>query len=370
MKYLHLFSFISLTLVLVTVLSQDPADLVADLPGYPYKGRLYSGYLSLEDPLKKYHYVFIEATQDSYNAPLVLWLNGGPGCSSLLGWITENGPAIFKGSDDTLSMNEYSWNKLANIVYLESPGNVGFSYIDSFMPTETYINDAISATENFQALMSFFNKFPSFKKNDFYISGESYAGVYIPRLAEKIIDYNAAAITSEQIKFKGFAVGNALTSWTYDITNALLDFAFTHSLYSYEMRKEYLEVCINKPDREKCTTIAQKISGLLNGLNVYDLLQDCGKRTENPNSFYYKYAKWAFPKQQTPNRNFLSYLMEEDVQLSPPCLDNDVPIKYFNRADVKSALHVKSSIVWDMCSDDVTGNYVISQEASYYLYLS
>ena len=148
MKYLHLFSFISLTLVLVTVLSQDPADLVADLPGYPYKGRLYSGYLSLEDPLKKYHYVFIETTQDSYNAPLVLWLNGGPGCSSLLGWITENGPAIFKGSDDTLSMNEYSWNKLANIVYLESPGNVGFSYIDSFMPTETYINDAISATEN------------------------------------------------------------------------------------------------------------------------------------------------------------------------------------------------------------------------------
>ena len=60
--------------------------------------------------------------------------------------------------------------------------------------------------------------------------------------------------------------------------------------------------------------------------------------------------------------------MEEDVQLSPPCLDNDAPIKYFNRADVKSALHVKSSIVWDMCSDDVTGNYVISQEASYYLY--
>ena len=87
MKYLHLFSFISITLVLVTVLSQDPADLVADLPGYPYKGRLYSGY-------KKYHYVFIEATQDSYNAPVVLWLNGGPGCSSLLGWITENGSLI------------------------------------------------------------------------------------------------------------------------------------------------------------------------------------------------------------------------------------------------------------------------------------
>lgn len=118
MRYLHL-SLFFLTLALFTVLCQDPADLVADLPNYPYKSRLYSGYLSLDDPLKKYHYVFIEATQDLYNAPLVLWLNGGPGCSSLLGWITENGPAIFKGSDDTLSINEYSWNKLANIVYLE-----------------------------------------------------------------------------------------------------------------------------------------------------------------------------------------------------------------------------------------------------------
>ena len=94
----------------------------------------------------------------------MLWLNGGPGCSSLLGWITENLPAIFKGSDDTLSMNEYSWNKLANIVYLESPGHVGFSYIDSFMPTETYINDAISATENFQALMSFLTSFLRLKR--------------------------------------------------------------------------------------------------------------------------------------------------------------------------------------------------------------
>ena len=99
----------------------------------------------------------------------MLWLNGGPGCSSLLGWITENGPAIFKGSDDTLSMNEYSWNKLANIVYLESPGNVGFSYIDSFMPIETYIDDAISARENFQALISFYKKFPSYKKMIFIL---------------------------------------------------------------------------------------------------------------------------------------------------------------------------------------------------------
>ena len=53
---------------------------------------------------------------------------------------------------------------------------------------------------------------------------------------------------------------------------------------------------------------------------------------------------------------------------APPCIENDAPIKYFNRADVKAALHVKSSITWDMCNDFVNENYVISEEASYYLY--
>ena len=355
---------LSLVSLAVYINSQDPADIVTDLPDYPYKGRLYSGYLDLDDPLKKYHYLFVEAAQDSYNAPLVLWLNGGPGCSSMLGWITENGPAIFPGSEPKLKINEYSWHKLANFIYLESPGNVGFSYIDSYMPTETYIDDVVSAKENLQALLSFFKKFPSFKKNDFYIAGESYAGVYIPRLAEQIVDYNAKVITSQKINFKGFTIGNALTSWKYDITNALIDFAFTHSLYSYEMRKEYLEVCINKPDKDKCTAIVSKINKLLDGLNIYDLLQDCGKRTDNTNidnnSFYYKYAKWAFPKQTTPNKNFLGYLFDEEpLTTAPPCIENDAPLKYFNRADVKAALHVKSSITWDMCNDFVNENYVM-----------
>ena len=364
---------LSLVSLAVYINSQDPADIVTDLPDYPYKGRLYSGYLDLDDPLKKYHYLFVEAAQDSYNAPLVLWLNGGPGCSSMLGWITENGPAIFPGSEPKLKINEYSWHKLANFIYLESPGNVGFSYIDSYMPTETYIDDVVAAKENLQALLSFFKKFPSFKKNDFYIAGESYAGVYIPRLAEQIVDYNAKVMTSQKINFKGFTIGNALTSWKYDITNALIDFAFTHSLYSYEMRKEYLEVCINKPDKDKCTAIVSKINKLLDGLNIYDLLQDCGTRTDNTNidnnSFYYKYAKWAFPKQTTPNKNFLGYLFDEEpLTTAPPCIENDAPLKYFNRADVKAALHVKSSITWDMCNDLVNKNYVMSEEASYYLY--
>lgn len=75
-------------------------------------------------------------------------------------------------------MNNYSWNKIANVLYIESPGGVGFSTSAS-----TAHNDSSVAKDNLQALLSFFQKFPTLKKNDFYMSGESYAGIYVPYLA-------------------------------------------------------------------------------------------------------------------------------------------------------------------------------------------
>ena len=105
-----------------------------------------------------------------------------------MGWATENGPAVIPDFENEFKINNYSWHKLANMIYLESPGNVGFSYISSSLETELAVNDDIVAVENFQALQDWFRKYPTFKNNDFYITGESYAGIYIPRLAEKIVD--------------------------------------------------------------------------------------------------------------------------------------------------------------------------------------
>lgn len=377
---MHLFAIVIASTFIVSVISQSvEADLVTDLPDFPYKGRMYSGYLNLEDPLKKYHYFFVEAQYDSPHAPLVLWLNGGPGCSSMLGLLQEHGPAIFPGTEETMVLNEYAWNKKANIIYLESPGNVGFSYIDSFLPTEVSVNDEIVAVENFQALQSFFRKFPSFKDNDFYIAGESYAGIYIPRLSDKILQYNSKVPSGTRINLKGMLIGNGVASWEYDTTPALYDFAFTHHVYSYELRKDFINYCVKEYNEEKCNEFNAKFEKLLDGLNIYDLLQDCGKREGNrktdSSSFYYQYARWAFPKNmQTPNKkiDFTSALFGEEKTLrdDPPCVDAVAPTKYLNREDVKAALHVKSSIKWQMCSDSVYEQYERSKEASLYLYPS
>lgn len=75
---------------------------------------------------------------------------------------------------------------------------------------DTY-NDATVSEDNYQALIDFFRKFPNLKNNDFYISGESYAGIYVPYLAKKILDMNKLPSSETKINLKGFLVGNACT---------------------------------------------------------------------------------------------------------------------------------------------------------------
>jgi len=83
------------------------------------------GYLDFDTGT--FHYVFFDSQSDPDNDPLVLWLNGGPGCSSLLGMVYENGPFTFREGTTIFDLNPYAWNMKANLLYISSPGGVGFS---------------------------------------------------------------------------------------------------------------------------------------------------------------------------------------------------------------------------------------------------
>jgi carboxypeptidase C (cathepsin A) len=256
------------------------------------------------------------------------------------------------------------------MIYLESPGDVGFSYIDSQYDYDLYIDDDVAASDNLKALINFFEKFPSMKTKDFYIAGESYGGIYVPTLAYKIIEYNKNLPISKKINLKGILVGNGVADWKYDTEPGTRDFAFTHHLTSYENRLDINKYCIvNKTyDEQKCNDAVKVLNENLDGINIYDYLRECkvpqnSKGEISTKSKYYKYAPWAFKNYKKTDEEINS-----DTLGSTPCFDDTTFEKYFNRKDVQDALHVTAKRTYYVCSDEVSRRYITLQEGSIWTY--
>ena len=191
------------------------SDLVTNLPGFgapPHPQ--YSGFLdaSAAEPGTKLHYWFAQSSRDDYaSRPVVLWLNGGPGSSSVLGWLQEMGPLLVNRTGG-LMPNPWAWTLEANVLALESPAGVGYSYCEAQLGGGACRNtDNSTAAAALAALVDFFHdKFPALALNDFFITGESYAGVYVPTLARAILDHNDAG-GEFSIPLVGVAAGDPCT---------------------------------------------------------------------------------------------------------------------------------------------------------------
>jgi cathepsin A (carboxypeptidase C) len=99
-----------------------------------YNKPWYSGYLDLDNNSTHMHYFFFPSQNNASTDPVLFWFNGGPGCSSLLGALYEHGPVIINDAFASVIYNQYSWNQKANVVYIESPAQVGFSYMTGKPP--------------------------------------------------------------------------------------------------------------------------------------------------------------------------------------------------------------------------------------------
>jgi len=143
---------------------------------------------------------FFESRNDPKNDPVVLWLNGGPGCSSLTGLFLELGPSSID-KNLKLHSNPYSWNANASVIFLDQPVNVGYSYSGS------PVSNTVAAGKDVYALLTlFFKQFPEYAKQDFHIAGESYAGHYIPVFTSEILSHK-----KRNINLKSVLIGNGLT---------------------------------------------------------------------------------------------------------------------------------------------------------------
>ncbi|KAL8687804.1 MAG: hypothetical protein Q9224_005046, partial [Gallowayella concinna] len=160
----------------------------------------YSGYLSVGNNMNMWFW-FFEARSNPETAPLAAWFNGGPGCSSMIGLFQENGPCHFVNGASTPSLNPYSWNSYANMLYIDQPIGVGFSYgTNAVTSTET------AAPYVWKLLQAFYAQFPQYENRDFGVFTESYGGHYGPEFAEYFEEQNAA-IASNTVSGKEIKLG-------------------------------------------------------------------------------------------------------------------------------------------------------------------
>lgn len=144
-----------------TPLSQPPQ--ITSLPGYNGPSlSMYSGYITVNASAgRALFYWLVEATRvDPTTAPIIFWYQGGPGCSGLGGLMTENGPFLPNPAGGLME-NPIAWTHLANVVYLEQPAFVGFSYSNTSSDMNT--NDAIAAADNYAFVQGFLKAFPDYQ---------------------------------------------------------------------------------------------------------------------------------------------------------------------------------------------------------------
>lgn len=209
----------------------------------------------------------------SSSVPFVLWLTGGPGCSSALAALTENGPFTVESNSEVVA-NPYAWTNVADVVYVDQPLGTGFSVVGD--PRNYVTNEVTVALDMREFLLHFLQQYPSLKDRPFFITGESYAGHYIPSVAHSLLENPLPGI-----QLKGIAIGNG---WVDPISQypAYATFARETNMVGdigYQLAKQALEECTSLIERQmwpvalvQCNAV---ITGLLGKRNPYDIRMQC-----------------------------------------------------------------------------------------------
>ncbi|TRM61781.1 Alpha/Beta hydrolase protein [Schizophyllum amplum] len=173
----------------------------------------YSGYLDIAAD-KHLFFWFFESRNSPKDDPVLLWLNGGPGCSSSTGLLFELGPCRVSEEGLNTTFNPHSWTERANILFLDQPVDVGFSYAEEGTTVNT---SPVSATDVYAFLELFMNRFPEYSTQAFHVAAESYGGHYGPNIGSVIHKENKAVAASGKsdlkiINFTSLILANGLTN--------------------------------------------------------------------------------------------------------------------------------------------------------------
>jgi cathepsin A (carboxypeptidase C) len=192
---------------------------------------------------------FFESRTAPADAPLILWLNGGPGCSSSTGLLFELGPCSIKNEGHNVTHNPYSWNTHANIIFLDQPVNVGYSYAEDGTTVST---SPVAGKDVYAFLELFLNRYPQYSKAPFHIAAESYGGTYAPNFANIIFKANKELQVAPNPKLKHINLASVV------LANGLTDpYTQMGSVADYVCDGPY--PVYDDPDGPQCAALRSKI---------------------------------------------------------------------------------------------------------------
>ena len=277
----------------------------------------HSGYLDIS-ATKHLWFIFFESRDKPKDDPVVLWLNGGPGCSSSTGLLFELGPCQVADEGRSTTHNPHSWNNHANLLFLDQPVDVGYSYSDN----DSVNNSPAAAEDVYAFLQLFFSKFPEYSKLPFTASGESYAGTYLPNIASTIhkknkqlavARYANPATAPKHINLESVMIGNGLSAPQYQFPSVpeyACDADSKYSLFdpnsstcqSLQQKaatcKSLIDSCQKYNSRLTCTPAALYCWSNLygpaqqSGKNLYDVRRKCDRAEDKDGPLCYKQMGW------------------------------------------------------------------------------
>ncbi|KAG0167652.1 hypothetical protein DFQ30_005820 [Apophysomyces sp. BC1015] len=304
-----------------------------------------SGYLDIDED-KHFFFWFFESRNKPKEDPLVLWLNGGPGCSSLTGLFMELGPCVVNDAGDDTYINKYSWNNNASLIFLDQPLNVGYSYGNGGAK-----NSVAAAEDVYAFLQLFFKKFEQYSSLDFHIAGESYAGHYIPAIGSVLNKQNKGEFMSTSLR------QHASTLAHINLKSLLIGNGLTDPLTQY---KYYAEMACDNSygpvlDRETCDLMEARYP-------------DCAKRIEN--CYNSKSIFTCLPAAMKCNRDQISpyqqsgrnpYDVRKDCKGGNLCYEilNSVQ-QYLDTPEVKEAVGASPDLKYESCNMQINFRFQLA----------
>lgn len=332
--------------LLLTLASAKPIGLeknfiVKDLPGISNipEGKIpimHAGHLEVnaENNTNYFFWRFLkqENSSEIRHEKLTFWLNGGPGCSSMDGALMEIGPLKLSAKGE-LQYHEGTWMESSDLVFVDQPGGTGFSY------TNSYSSELYQVAEQFSVfLQQYFHVFPHDRTKAVYIAGESYAGQYIPYIADHLLQSNLT------VNLKGILIGNgwvapdkqSLSYLPFAMEENLLD---TQAGYMTNLLKQH-ESCqrqLNVAETVESVSVASRAcEKILSKILEVTLDKDASEDKQCMNMYDYR-LRDSYP---SCGMNWPS-----DLKSVTP---------YLRRKDVMSCLNLKVVRKWEECNGKVS----------------